>query len=95
MIEWAARHVKGRGFSLDSEIVDGEPCLYDRLSKVFPNASFALDICHLTEKIWKNGHKFHKEGSDALSYWVEDKKNYLYTGCIKYKTNTFNYTRLI
>ena len=84
MIEWAARHVKGRGFSLDSEnihvVVDGEPCLYDRLSKVFPNASFALDICHLTEKIWKVGHRFHKEGSDALSDWVEDKKDYLYTG---------------
>lgn len=61
-------------------MVDGEKCLYDGLSKLFPQASFALDIRHLEEKIWKVGRFFHKEGSKELEKWVEEKVELLYTG---------------
>jgi hypothetical protein len=46
----------------------------------FPQASFALDIRHMEEKLWTVGRLFHKEGSPELEEWVEAKKTLLYTG---------------
>jgi len=71
MLAWSKKHAINRGFSpeTDSNIhiaVDGEVCLQKGLSKLFPNASFVLDIRHLEEKIWKVGRKFYKEGSEEL-----------------------------
>lgn len=85
MIEWARAQANRRGFTPESGkrihiAIDGEKCLYDGLSKYFPDATFALDIRHLEEKIWKVGHHFHKEGSDELAEWVEEKVELLYTG---------------
>lgn len=60
--------------------IDGEKCLYDGLSKLFPKATFALDIRHLEEKIWKVGRTFYKEGTKKLEEWVENKRELLYTG---------------
>ena len=47
---------------------------------MFPEATFALDICHLEEKLWELGRTFHKEGRDELAKWVEEKRELLYTG---------------
>ena len=85
MLEWARDQATKRGFPPDTDkcihiAVDGEKCLYDGLSKLFPNASFALDIRHLEEKIWKLGCHFYKEGSEELAQWVEEKVEFLYTG---------------
>lgn len=85
MLEWARDQAIRRGFDPCSDkcihiAVDGEKCLYDGLSKLFPNASFALDIRHLEEKIWKLGGHFHKEGGEELAQWVEAKIEMLYTG---------------
>lgn len=85
MLEWARDQAIRRGFDPCSDkcihiAVDGEKCLYDGLSKLFPNASFALDIRHLEERIWKLGGHFHKEGSEELAQWVEAKIEMLYTG---------------
>jgi hypothetical protein len=49
-------------------------------SKLFPAATFALDIRHLEEKFWKLGRTFHQEGSDELAEWIEPKRELLYTG---------------
>ncbi len=85
MLAWARGQATKRGFPPDTNtcihiVVDGEKCLYQRLSKLFPKASFALDIRHLEEKLWKVGRAFHKEGSEALEHWVEEKRELLYTG---------------
>jgi hypothetical protein len=85
MLDWAKQQATKRGFPPDTDkrvhiVIDGEKCLYDGLSKLFPNASFALDIRHLEEKIWKLGGQFHKEGSEELEQWVEAKIELLYTG---------------
>ncbi|MBF0259149.1 MAG: hypothetical protein HQK62_09970 [Desulfamplus sp.] len=85
MLEWARDQAIQRGFDPSTDkcihiAVDGEKCLYDGLSKLFPNASFALDIRHLEERIWKLGGHFHKEGSEELAQWVEAKVALLYTG---------------
>ena len=85
MLEWARKQATLRGFppGTDKEVhlvMDGEKCLYDGLSKLFPNASVALDIRHMEEKIWKLGRHFHPEGSEELGQWVEDKIEFLYTG---------------
>ncbi len=85
MFDWARRQATKRGFPLGTAkrvhiVVDGEKCLRAGLSLLFPDASFALDIRHLEEKIWKVGHKFHKEGSKELEEWVEEKVALLYAG---------------
>jgi hypothetical protein len=85
MLEWARTQANKRGFELGSDkrihiVIDGEKCLYEGLAKLFPEASFALDIRHLEEKIWKIGHLFHQEGSDELVQWVAEKVELLYTG---------------
>ncbi len=85
MLAWAREQATKRGFPPDTDkgihiVVDGEKCLYQRLSKLFPTASFALDIRHLEEKLWKVGRTFHPEGSEALEHWVEEKRELLYTG---------------
>lgn len=85
MFAWARQQATKRGFPPDTSkrihiVIDGEKCLYDGLSKLFPQASFVLDIRHLEEKIWKVGRFFHKEGSEELENWVEEKVELLYTG---------------
>lgn len=85
MLAWARRQASKRGFPGDSPkrthiVIDGELCLYKGLVKLFPKATFALDIRHLEEKIWEVGHAFHPSGSPELSAWVEDKIEWLYTG---------------
>ena len=85
MLAWARRQATKRGFPPGANkrihiAIDGEKCLWDGLRKLFPEATFALDIRHLEEKIWAVGRLFHKEGSSELEQWVEEKKELLYTG---------------
>ncbi len=85
MLAWARRQATNRGFGPETTkrihiVIDGEICLYNGLMKLFPQASFALDIRHLEEKIWKVGRAFHKKGSKELAQWVEGKIELLYTG---------------
>jgi hypothetical protein len=85
MFAWVRRQATKRGFPPGTNkrihiVVDGEKCLRKGLSEWFPKASFALDIRHLEEKIWDVGRTFHKESSDELVEWVEDKRELLYTG---------------
>lgn len=84
MFAWARRQATKRGFPPETNkrihiVVDGEKCLYYGLSKLFPQASFALDIRHLEEKLWAVGRTFHKEGSEKLEQWVKEKQEFLYT----------------
>jgi len=88
MIAWARRQATKRGFPPETSkkvhiIVDGEVCLREQLSCLFPEATFSLDICHLEEKVWKVGRTFEKEGSDELDKWVEPKRTWLYEGRAK------------
>ncbi len=88
MIAWARGQATKRGFAPGTDqrihiVVEGEKCLREGLKKAFPEASFALDICHVEEKLWKTGRAFHTEGSDALEQWVEEKRTLLYTGQVE------------
>ncbi|MCP4341089.1 MAG: hypothetical protein GY799_19920 [Desulfobulbaceae bacterium] len=85
MLAWARRQATKRGFPPETGkrihcVVDGEKCLYDGLSQLFSNATFALDIRHLEEKIWKVGRFFNEKGSQELAQWVEEKTELLYSG---------------
>jgi len=85
MLAWARRQATQRGFPPETPkrihiVLDGESCLYEGMVKLFPDASFALDIRHLEEKIWKVGRTFYKKGSQELAQWVEAKIEYLYIG---------------
>ena len=88
MIDWARSQATKRGFPPETSkkihiVVDGEVCLREQLSQLFPKATFSLDIRHLEEKIWKVGRTFQKEGSDELHEWVESKRTLLYEGQAK------------
>ena len=51
-----------------------------KLEPLFPNAIITLDVCHVVEKLWELGHRFHKEGSEELKAWVEELKELVYQG---------------
>ena len=64
-------------------VIDGEKCLCQGLQERFPNASIAIDIRHVEEKLWSLGNQFHKDGSAELKDWVEQKGDLLYAGVIE------------
>lgn len=88
MLEWAKREAERRGIDPQTAtnvhvVIDGEKCLAQGLQERFPNASIAIDIRHVEEKLWNLGNLFHKEGSEELNQWVEQKRDLLYAGVIK------------
>jgi hypothetical protein len=83
--QWARVEATKRGFGPDTTktvqiVLDGAQSLKDNLQPLFPNAIFTLDVCHVVEKLWSVGHRFHKEGSAKLKAWVEDLKTLVYAG---------------
>lgn len=87
-LEWARQQATRRGFPPETSkcvqiVLDGEKCLYQRLSKLFPNAIFTLDVRHAQERLWKAGRQLHKEGSEELKEWVESLNQLLLAGKVK------------
>lgn len=85
MLEWIRREATRRGFPPDTNkrihiAVDGEKCLKNGLENLFKNATFALDVRHVEEYLWKVGRAFHKEGSDELIEMVHELQDLLYQG---------------
>ncbi len=82
---WARAEATKRGFGPDTTktvplVMDGAKGLKHNLVQLFPKAIVTLDGCHVVEKLWALGHRFHKEGSAELTAWVEDLKALLYGG---------------
>lgn len=82
---WARAEATKRGFGPDTTqtvqiVLDGAKSLKDYLEPLFPKAIFTLDVCHVVEKLWSVGRRFHKEGSEELKAWVEDLKPLVYGG---------------
>lgn len=87
MLAWARRQATKRGFPPGTNkrihiAIDGEKCLKDGLAKLFPNATFALDIRHVEEYLWKVGRAYYDEGSDELKEYVEELRTKLYEGSV-------------
>ncbi len=61
-------------------VVDGETCLYERLCKLFPKATFALGIRHVEERLWKVARVLYSPDATRVEAWVEDQREWLYTG---------------
>jgi hypothetical protein len=82
---WARAEATKRGFEPGTAktvqlVMDGAKGLRQNLAPLFPGAVVTLDVCHVVEKLWALGHRFHKEGSAALAAWVEELKALLYGG---------------
>jgi len=82
---WARAEATKRGFGPDTTrtvqlVMDGAKGLRQNLVPLFPNAVVTLDVCHVVEKLWALGHRFHKGGSVELAAWVEQLKALLYGG---------------
>ena len=82
---WARAEATKRGFGPDTTktvqlVMDGAKGLRQNLVPLFPGAIVTLDVCHVVEKLWALGHRFHKEGSAELTAWVEELKTLLYSG---------------
>jgi hypothetical protein len=85
MLAWARRHATKRGFPPGTDkrihmVLDGETCLHDGLAVLFPQATFALDIRHVEERLWKVGRGLYGPDPDAVAHWVEEHRELLYTG---------------
>ena len=61
-------------------VVDGETCLHDGLAVLLPQATFALDIRHVEERLWKVGRVRHGPDPNAVAHGVEEQRELLYTG---------------
>src|SRR6266704_1076198 len=62
MLAWAREQATKRGFAPATAkrihlVVDGEICLYDGLSTLFPQATFALDIRYVDERLSMMAYK--------------------------------------
>jgi hypothetical protein len=84
-VSWAREEATKRGFGPNTTktvqiVVDGAKGLKEKLKPLFPEAIITLDVCHVVEKLWELGHRFHKEGSEELNAWVEDLKELVYQG---------------
>ncbi len=82
---WARQEATKRGFGPDTTktvqiVVDGAKGLRGIMKPLFPEAILTLDVCHVVEKLWELGHRFHKEGSEELNVWVEELKELVYQG---------------
>jgi len=82
---WARAKATQRGFGPQTTktvqvVVDGAKGLKGQMEPLFPQAIFTLDVCHVVERLWELGHRFHKEGTEELKAWVEDLKTLVYAG---------------
>ena len=82
---WARAEATKRGFGPGTTqtvqlVMDGAKGLRQNLVPLFPGAIVTLDVCHVVEKLWALGQRFHKEGSAELTAWVEELKALLYSG---------------
>jgi len=85
MLAWARRQATKRGFPPATDrpihlVVDGETCLYDGLCGLFPQATFALDIRHVEERLWKVARVLYGPDPARVEQWVEEQRAHLYTG---------------
>lgn len=83
--KWARAEATKRGFGPDTTktvqvVVDGASGLRNNLTEAFPKAIVTVDVCHVVEKLWELGHRFHKEGSAELKAQVEEWKELVYAG---------------
>jgi hypothetical protein len=82
---WARAEATKRGFGPDTTkivqvVVDGASGLKNNLAEAFPKAILTVDVCHVVEKLWELGHRFHREGSEDLKAQVEEWKELVYAG---------------
>ncbi len=88
MLDWAREQATKRGFAPGTAqrihiVVDGEKCLGNGLKERFAQASFALDIRHVEEKLWDMGRVLFKGEMDEVEAWVEERKSQLYGGQVE------------
>jgi hypothetical protein len=82
---WARAEATKRGFGPETTqtvqiVLDGASGLKDNLEPLFPQAIFTVDVCHVVEKLWDLGHRFHAEGSAELTAQVAEWKELVYGG---------------
>jgi hypothetical protein len=82
---WARAEATKRGFGPETTktvqvVLDGANGLKDNMEPLFPQAIFTVDVCHVVEKLWDLGHRFHAEGSAELKAQVAEWKELVYAG---------------
>lgn len=82
---WARTEATKRGFGPGTTktvqiVLDGANGLKDNMEPLFPQAIFTVDVCHVVEKLWDLGHRFHVEGSTELKAQVTEWKELVYAG---------------
>jgi hypothetical protein len=72
---WLLNEVVERNKGLVKEMVylhDGQEALWEAATRHLPrqNATWVLDVMHMTPRLWQAAHVFHGEGSDAAEAFV-------------------------
>jgi len=81
----AEREADKRGFGRGSGklvqlVTDGDEDLERYGKEFFPDAIHTLDVYHALEYLWTAGRSLHREGSKALTEWVDEQRRRLYKG---------------
>ena len=74
--------LRGYGTKRTVFLADGAKALWILQQELFPKATPCLDWYHLCEYLWEAGGAVHKEGSDELAAWVQQRKDELRAGKI-------------
>src|SRR5260370_41656568 len=74
--QWARAEATKRRFGPDTSntvqiVLDGAKSLKENLQPLVANAIFTSDVCHVGEKWWGWGHRFHREGTGEFQSWVQ------------------------
>ena len=82
---WARAEATKRGFDPATKktiqvVLDGASGLQNNMAASFPDAILTIDVCHVVEKLWDLGHRFHKEGSAEVKAQVAEWKDLVYAG---------------
>ena len=61
-------------------VLDGARSLWLKCRKLFPQATFILDIIHVLEYLWSAAHVYNKAESEEARQWVRDHLLMILTG---------------
>lgn len=72
LFKWLLAEAKKRGYGTKRTLflADGADIIWELQQRYFPKAVPCLDWYHVVEKLWEVARRLHREGSTALTAWV-------------------------
>lgn len=81
LFKWLHHEAVKRGYGTKRTLflADGAEAIWDQQATWFPKAEPCIDWIHIVEKLWAAGRCLHREGSNELKVWVNERRRDLRT----------------